>query len=118
MARFSISPLISNIGESVQVVNIGSPSVNTRGDLSGATYTYANETAIVQLLDAGSDEVKEGVMQPADLEAWFDISTSISGSLVIGNIISGAFFGSVSRSYEVKEVLQELDHFKVLASKL
>lgn|SRR3990167_1171631 len=116
--RFGIVTLINDIGDTVTVVGRTGVTYNNRGDISGATYTYTNVQAIAQQLTAEDEEVKEGIMQPGDLEVFIDDQTSISGTLVIGNQISGSFFGSTSRTYDIKEVLQEKGHYKVLASKL
>jgi len=118
MSRFSINSIINDIGVSAQIVGKSNPTYNTRGDLSGATYSYTSVTGVIQQLSTEDAEVSEGVMQPNDIECYFDESISISGQLIVTNIISGAFFGTTSKNYEIKEVLQELGHYRVLASKL
>ena len=117
MGRFSISYPVADIGESLQVVAIAR-AYDNRGDLSGATYTYTTVNAIIQLMDSESDGVKEGTFKPEDLTVYFDESTSVSGSLVIGNLLSGSFIGSGSNEYKIKEVIQNLGHYEVRAVKL
>ena len=118
LSRFGILAQINDIGVDIQIVGRSAETFNRRGDLSGVTLTYTNVTGIVQEFSSEDIEVQEGIMKPKDAEAWFDEDISVSGSLIIGNSISGSFFGSTSREYVIKEVMQELGHFRVLAAKL
>ncbi|HUU77497.1 MAG TPA: hypothetical protein VMX55_04075 [candidate division Zixibacteria bacterium] len=119
--RFNVSDIIGDVGESVQIVDKSSVTYNTRGDISGATYTYVNGTGSVQLMTAEDIEVQEGILKPQDIIAFFDYNDSsvFRSYLKVGNIISGSFYTTASSSeYEIKEVIQNPGHYEVHGSKL
>ena len=118
-SRFAISDIVSSVGESVQIVS-GTSVFNTRGDISGASYSYFNSNAVVQVMSASDEGVQEGILKPEDIIAYFDYddSTSVSGALTIGSTISGAFLDSTSRSYKIKNVVRNPGHYEVHANKL
>jgi len=118
-SRFGISGIVDSVGEPVQVISVGR-SYDVRGDLSGATYSYSSLNGVVQVMSAVDEEVQEGVLQPEDIIAFFDVgeAESVSGVLKAGNLVSGAFESGFSREYEIKEVIRNLGHYEVHASKL
>lgn len=119
--RFSVSSVINDVGETVQIVDLSSVTFNTRGDISGATYTYVNGTGVVQLMTSEDEEVQEGILKPQDIITYFDFndSSAFRSFLKIGNLISGSFFTTASNAnYEIKEVIQNPGHYEVHASKL
>jgi hypothetical protein len=116
--RFEITSQIRDIGESILVLS-GQPfSLSRRGTVSGVEYSAFSDSGIIQQVSVDDLEVQEGVLKPEDVIVWFDYSTTVSGALVVGNLISGAYFSSVDVSYEIKGVFRNNGHFEVHGSKL
>ncbi len=116
--RFDISSQVSDIGELILILSGQPYTLSRRGTISGVDYSVFSDFGIIQQVSVDDVEVEEGVLKPEDVICYFNYDSVVSGALIIGNLISGAYFGVVELNYEIKGVFRNNGHFEVHGSKL
>jgi len=109
LSRFSILPIVNQLGESVVVSGV-TRTYNTRGDVVESYTAYSFSGAIVQVLTAEDELVKEGILRPEDIVLYFDESESN-----VANVKPEDYVHWGGRIYSVNSVVKNLGHYEVQA---
>jgi CTP synthase (UTP-ammonia lyase) len=110
---FSIANILSEIGVSVTVIEITN-SLNDWGDATETETEHTGSTASLQFMDGSDDEVKEGIMDFGDIQAFFDEEDTNAAYLSNGNKLKYN-----NNKYKIYNVIQPLGygHYEVHATK-
>lgn len=110
MGGFSILSITGQLGESIVVSGV-TRSYNSRGDVTESYSSFNFSGAVVEVLNAEDDLVKEGIFQVGDIQVFVDESEANS-FLANDNYV---WWGSVG--YIIREVVVNKGHYQVLAKR-
>lgn len=113
---FEIGGLVNSIGcatigKTLSLLDVVR-TYNDRGDLDPIETSYSID-GIVQIVDAADDLVKEGILQPKDIIAFFDDSQLNYFRLKNDNRI---YYDG--KKYRIVDVISEIGHTEVHAKKI